>query len=53
VCEPSQKGALALALHRQSIAAPSFSAVNLIGSIPVPAWEPSQNGCFDDSPQAQ
>jgi len=49
---PSQNGGVAVRLQAQNAMRLVSGAVHFSGKNEVPAWEPSQNGCFEDLPQA-
>jgi hypothetical protein len=49
---PSQSGGVAVPLQAQNATRRVSVAVHFTGVKAVPAWEPSQNGCFADRPQA-
>jgi hypothetical protein len=51
-CEPSQNGLPALRLHPHNHTFWASATVNFTGSIPLPLWEPSQNGWRLDWPHA-
>jgi hypothetical protein len=52
LCDPSQNGGVAVRLQAQKATRLLSVAVHFSGENGVPAWEPSQNGCFADLPQA-
>jgi hypothetical protein len=49
---PSQNGGVAVRLQAQKAMRFVSVAVHCSGENDVPLCEPSQNGCFDDLPQA-
>jgi hypothetical protein len=49
---PSQNGGVPVRLQAQNATRLDSVAVHFSGVNDVPAWEPSQNGCFEDRPQA-
>jgi hypothetical protein len=52
LCDPSQNGGVPVRLQAQKATRLLSVAVHFSGENGVPAWEPSQNGCFADLPQA-
>jgi hypothetical protein len=49
---PSQSGGVPVRLQAQNATRLDSAAVHFSGVNGVPAWEPSQNGWFEDLPQA-
>jgi hypothetical protein len=49
---PSQSGGVPVRLQAQNAKRRLSGAVHFTGVNGVPAWEPSQNGCVEDLPQA-
>jgi hypothetical protein len=52
LCVPSQNGLPSVALQPQNHTSSVFSAVYIIGAMPVSLCEPSQNGWLPLRPQA-
>jgi hypothetical protein len=52
LCIPSQKGGFFVCLQPHQATVRDSVITTFTGSKPVPWCEPSQNGCFLDTPQA-
>jgi len=50
-CVPSQKGGFLVRWHAHKATCSVFLMTNSTGSLPVPLWEPSQNGSLMLFPQ--
>lgn len=51
-CDPSQKAPFLECLHPHHATLPALVKSTFRGARPDPRWEPSQNGCVADFPQA-